>query len=81
MNGHAPFTPTSKPNIGGAKQIQGEHPRQYQASRASGIPVEWRVAEPGGAALACSISFDNSVMDLARAGIPVVGEWLVVVAG
>ena len=34
------------PNIKGVKQLQEELLRQYQASQASGMPVEWRVAEP-----------------------------------
>lgn len=35
-----------KPNIKGAKGISDELLRQYQVSLQTGIPVEWRVAEP-----------------------------------
>jgi len=35
-----------KPEIKGVQQLQGELLRQYQASLASGVPVEWRAADP-----------------------------------
>lgn len=35
-----------KPDIKGVTKLQDELLRQYQAAQASGLPVEWRVAEP-----------------------------------